>query len=457
MKRFILLLVLLTTTSVFAQKTAKAVYSDGTLSFYYDSDTHSGTVYDVSVSGTPTWSEQKANVTKVVFDDGFKDFAPTSLADWFYKFQTLTTVEGLQNLNTANVASMSQMFRYCSELQQLDLCTFNTSNDTTFYAMFDGCKKLRSINFDSFDTSKVNTMMSMFSSCESLQSLDLSSFDTQLVCDMRWMFQGCKTLEYLDLTNFDTNNVTDMSLMFKNDENLSRIFVSDAFSVSTVSNSKDMFTGCAKLSGAMAYDSKKVTAAYANYATGYFTYSCTSVVYLNSKGYATYSSDMDLKIGEGADAYTAEVEDGEISCTSIAKIPAASGVLLYGVPGSYVTFKPGTSGNLRHNQLLPTTLADGSLAAIPTTGYTFVLSGDKFMKYSASSFSPRKAYFNLSYDPTASSSGASMRIVFDGLDHITATPTDAQEAPAAVFDINGKPAHTGTGLRIVNGRLQFRK
>lgn len=486
MKRFTLLSLLLTlwsTTSLYAQKTAKAVYLDGTLTFYYDNETHEGITYDVTNSNSnQTWKEQSPNVTRIVFKNNFIDYSPTTLAGWFNGFSALSDIEGLQYLNTTNVNNMSEMFRYCESLETLDLSNFNTINVTSLYAMFDGCKSLQKLDFSSFDTRNVTNMAAMFSNCSSLQSCELTNFCTDNVSDINWMFCGCislkaidlshfntanvnnmsllfyscKALRYLDLTSFDTQKVDKMTKMFANCEKLTNIFTSNSFTVSNVRNSTDMFTGCSQLSGAINYTDSKVNANFANYTSGYFTYSCVTISILNDKGYATYSSPQDIQIGQGATAYFAIEDHGQIACQKTETIPAATGILLYGKPGSYVTFTPGTSGDLVPNELQPTTLADGSLASIPSTGFIFVLNGDKFMKYSGSAFKPNKAYFNLSNDPTNSNSGASMRINLNSIDHITTTSTDIPQS-TMVYRPNGALTHSTTGITIVNGRIQFIK
>ena len=53
----------------------------------------------------PSWSNYTA-CTKVVFDVSFKDVRPTSCYKWFYKFSSLTTIEGIENLNTEEVECM---------------------------------------------------------------------------------------------------------------------------------------------------------------------------------------------------------------------------------------------------------------------------------------------------------------------------------------------------------------
>ena len=156
--------------------------------------------------------------TKVVFTPSFKQARPTSCYMWFWGFGQLTTIEGIENLNTEKVTDMSEMFNGCSGLTSLDL--------------------------SSFDTANVKYMMNMFIGCKGLTSLDLSSFNTANVEVMSYMFNGCS--------------------------GLTTINVSDAFTTNKVSNSDGMFGGCYKLEGATSYNSGKTGIDMANF-DGYFT------------------------------------------------------------------------------------------------------------------------------------------------------------------------------------------
>ena len=57
-------------------------------------------------------------------------------------------------------------------------------------------------------------MSDMFRECSSLKELNLNNFKADNVTDICCMFSGCTSLKELNLTNFNTNNVTDMRWMF---------------------------------------------------------------------------------------------------------------------------------------------------------------------------------------------------------------------------------------------------
>ena len=186
----------------------------------------------------------KNNCKKVVFTPSFKQVKPTSCYSWFDSFSNLTTIQGIENLNTEEVKNMMYMFY--------------------------GCKKLTSLDLSSFNTDKVTNMNGMFISCSSLTSLDLSKFNTAEVTGMTYMFGNCSSLTSLDLSSFNTAKVTEMYFMFNGCSGLTTINVSDAFTTNKVSNSDGMFGGCYKLEGAVSYNSGKTDKSMANF-DGYFT------------------------------------------------------------------------------------------------------------------------------------------------------------------------------------------
>ena len=216
--------------------------STGTLTFKCSPSKPEG-AYDLNEgTNSPAWEKQRANIEKVVFDASFANARPTSCYKWFWAFNNLAQIEGIEYLNTEKVTNMDWMFSGYSNLPSLDLSNFDTRN--------------------------VTSMRGMFNACKGIGSLDLSNFNTQNVTDMCCMFWGCSELTSLDLTNFDTQNVEDMSAMFIDCSNLTTIYVGDKFVTTNVSNGANMFAGCEKLKN---YDNSKTNHTYANYETGYFT------------------------------------------------------------------------------------------------------------------------------------------------------------------------------------------
>ena len=238
----------------FAQEAESyAVFDEATntLTFKHDTNKPDGAFALNEGDNAPGWYKSNddgsnANIIKkVVFDASFANARPTNCHLWFYGCKNLTTIEGIEYLNTENVTSMS--------------------------LMFSGCSALTTLNLSNFDTQSVTNMTGMFSDCRALTTLDVSNFNTQNVTDMSFMFFNCSAITTLDIAKFDTKNVTNMSLMFCSDPALTTIYASDKFVTTACEADENMFAECTNLVGAVPYDENKVGKEMANYTTGYFT------------------------------------------------------------------------------------------------------------------------------------------------------------------------------------------
>ena len=195
-------------------------------------------IYDgMKISDLPNY----ASLEKVVFEESFKKFEPTTLSSFFEELRSLTSISGLENLNTTHVTDMSKMFYNCYELNSLNLSQFNTGN--------------------------VEKMNEMFYNCHGLNSLDLSAFNTAKVNNMYRMFYYC-FVKTIDLSSFNTANVENMNEMFAGASLVVNIYASDLFKTDKLTSSKDMFKLCTKLPN---FNKDEVDATHANYgAGGYF-------------------------------------------------------------------------------------------------------------------------------------------------------------------------------------------
>ena len=305
--------------------------STNTLTFKHDTNKPAGAFALNEGENLPGWYKFDDNnhshnaniIKKVIFDTSFANARPTSCYNWFYGCTDLTTIEGIEYLNTENVTNMSWMFSecsalttldvsnfdtknvmemsymfgsctklktldvssfntqnvtdmnwmfsYCSVLTTLDLSNFDTKNVTDMSGMFSNCSALTTLDLSSFETQNVTDMSRMFKDCSALTTLDVSNFDTQNVTDMSRMFNDCSALTTLDLSSFETQNVTDMSRMFKSCSALTTIYASDKFVTTACEEDENMFADCANLVGAIPYDENKMGKEMANYTTGYFT------------------------------------------------------------------------------------------------------------------------------------------------------------------------------------------
>ena len=205
--------------------------------------------YDLNVgTSLPGWLAQRENIKTVVFDASFANARLTNCYAWFYGCNNLTTIEGIEYLNTENVTNMGGMFYNCCALTSLNLTSFNTA--------------------------KVESMSCMFYNCSALTSLNLSNFNTAKVTNMEEMFIGCSAL--------------------------TTIYVSDKFVTDKVTDSRNMFSGCNKLIGAIEYDGSKSDHTYANYDNGYFSPEGGFHAYAefnNTTGTLTFSRGLSKPVG----------------------------------------------------------------------------------------------------------------------------------------------------------------
>ncbi len=192
---------------------AKAVYNNGTLTFYFDDKSHTGTTYSLNTREVdPDWKSKIASITTVVFDQSFSAARPTSCHSWFSGGKNLTSIFGLEYLNTEEVTSMYYMFSYCNKLTSLDLSGFNTSKVKNMNSMFEHCDRLTSLDLSSFNTKSAMDMRYIFLSCEKLKKLTIGNFDMQSVNTIAATFSNCnaldtltmKSLPYLAKGTFDT-------------------------------------------------------------------------------------------------------------------------------------------------------------------------------------------------------------------------------------------------------------
>lgn len=273
----------------------------GTLSFHRSATKPVGdNIYELQYGNRQDWNDHAAEIKKVVFKAGFRDETHTTCSSWFCGCTNLTSIEGIENLNTSYVNYMSEMFAQCSNLETLDLSHFNTENVVNMSKMFYGCTKLHDLNISSFNTENVKYMNEMFDGCSSLETLDLSHFNTRnvLYSGLNYMFNGCSSLSSLDVSNFTTdkprmqldglfkgcsslqtldlssfntglaNSFTDM---FDGCSALRTIYVSDLFRFKNGVSSSNMFRNCLSLKGAISFEPSTIDKTYASYVWGYLT------------------------------------------------------------------------------------------------------------------------------------------------------------------------------------------
>ena len=114
----------------------------------------------------PEWAavpEIQENCTRVVFDPDFAKVRPVSTYAWFSRFEKLTDIVGIENLNTSAVTVMNSMFLGCSSLSSISVEGFDVISVTNSSEMFAGCTSLETIYCDGIWA--IPDMEDMFKDC----------------------------------------------------------------------------------------------------------------------------------------------------------------------------------------------------------------------------------------------------------------------------------------------------
>lgn len=154
------------------------------------------------------WNSAKGYaVEEIVIDASMADAKPMSTEAWFNYFQQVTTITGLNCLNTSEVTDMSSMFSNCEGLTSLNLTNFNTSKVTDMEMMFFGSTGLKELNLNSFITTNVTNMNMMFCGCTELTTIICTTNWYNISCTSGWMFFGCEKLTGEQNTKYDEEKV----------------------------------------------------------------------------------------------------------------------------------------------------------------------------------------------------------------------------------------------------------
>lgn len=172
-------------------------------------------------------------------------------------------------------------------------------------------------------------------------------------------------------------------------------------------------------------------------------------VTLNSKGYATYSSTIDVEL-DNADAFGVKVEEDKTLTVGYMgqRIKASTGVLLKGEPGATVHFTATTAWDVdTPNDLKPVA------AAMTTPANCYVLNGEQFHPYIGAQLVAGKAYLIVE-----NANGARLNMVFNNDATGIETVATAEQTDSQAYNMMGQHVNKGAkGIVIINGRKQINK
>lgn len=138
-----------------------------------------------------------------------------NLSNLFFSCTKLKQID-LHTWDTSSVSTCHWLFRDCSSLEFINIEGWDTSHVNNMERMFGECPKLTTIKgLNKLNTSNVQFMQVMFIGDYSLKSLDLSSFDTRNCIDTRQMFRGCYNLKSIYVSDtFVMTKVSNSTQMF---------------------------------------------------------------------------------------------------------------------------------------------------------------------------------------------------------------------------------------------------
>lgn len=112
-------------------------------------------------------------------------------AEHFFKgLSSVSSIEGVENLDTSLSQSYESMFEDCTSLFTLDLSELNAENVTTTASMFKDCSNLSELQLPTTFTTTLKEIHQTFFGCKSLVTIDLSKLDLRNVLTTTEMLYG---------------------------------------------------------------------------------------------------------------------------------------------------------------------------------------------------------------------------------------------------------------------------
>ncbi len=173
------------------------------------------------------WDATTKTIT--VSSDDYEIFTGSSCESMFSGLTALTSIEGMENVNTKNAENMTLMFYNCSSMTSLPVGHFDTGNVTSMNNMFQLCSSVTSLDLSSFSSESLLAVERMFMQtgsltqivfgnnfkCEKvsqfgfmfsqsgLTAVDLSFMQPAAThVDIEYMFDRCSSLQSADLSSF---------------------------------------------------------------------------------------------------------------------------------------------------------------------------------------------------------------------------------------------------------------
>lgn len=195
----------------------------------------------------------------------------------FVMCNNLTTVQGLENLNTDNLVKCEYLFNGCNNLSQSTAAAFTNLNLSSIEGLqytflnckliseinlsnknlwdcvnlgstFNNCSNLTDVNFNNTTLGDYVSLASTFYGCANLTNIDLNFNNEVHIQMMSYVFGGCHNLTNIDLTKFNLSNCNTFSNAFITCSNLINVEIPHTI-INTENNIffERMFYGCSNL------------------------------------------------------------------------------------------------------------------------------------------------------------------------------------------------------------------
>ena len=145
-----------------------------------------------------------------------------TISSLFENDTALTSIIGLENLDTSGIIDMSHLFSACTQLTKLNIAGWDTSSVQTLEGAFSYCEKLKTLSLNSWNVSACEDFSDLFSQCLSLTSVgDLSAWDMSRCTDLSGLFDSCVKLRNCgDLSSWNLSETRNLSRLFHHCEKL---------------------------------------------------------------------------------------------------------------------------------------------------------------------------------------------------------------------------------------------
>ena len=235
--------------------------------------------------------------------------APTNCSRMFDKCFLVTTIDGLESMDTSAVTNMDNMFYQCQSMTEFDFTKFDYSSVTTMEKMlfdsgfevinftgktmphlanvnlmfggtnvkespkltayaaakkvyFTDCKmpalasmkhlfldnpNIEEVYFDGFESTSITDMSELFLRSASLKKVDFNGAKLTATTSIGSMFSGCSNLEEVYLKECDMSSVGSAAELFKGCTSLETVSANN-WDLTSASSLKGMFSGCTNLS-----------------------------------------------------------------------------------------------------------------------------------------------------------------------------------------------------------------